>query len=266
MFDDFIQRLANYTNDFSTWGIVKLCIDAVLSLLILFFIVRLFKAKTHNRWLYLVMVGIIIAVLVIYILQMSLLLTIAKFLAFWSLGVLLIIYSTEVRRFFENNFHNARITTPQVTEAEKKELINVLTRTASWLSKRKVGALITIEREDSLTGIIEKAIQINGVITEELLTTIFTVGTATHDGAVIIRNNKIMCAAAYLPSTDKYDLPKSLGSRHRAAIGLSERYDALTIVVSEETGNISITIDGSISQGISIEKLTDALERYISVK
>ena len=266
MFNDFVQRLSDYTNDFSAWGIVKLSIDAILSLLIIIFIVRLFKAKTHNKWLYLVMVGIILAVIVIYILQMKMLLTIVKFLSFWSLGVLLIVYSTEVRRFFENNFHNARISTPQVTEAEKKELINILTRTASWLSKRKVGALITIEREDSLTSIIEKSIQINGIITEELLTTIFTVGTATHDGAVIIRNNKIMCAAAYLPSTDKYDLPKSLGSRHRAAIGLSERCDALTIVVSEETGNISTTIDGSISQGISIEKLTDTLERYISVK
>ena len=266
MFDEFIQKISDYTNNYSVWGIVKLSVDAVLSLLIIIFIVRLFKAKTHNKWLYLVMVAVILAVLAIYILQMKMLLKIVEFLAFWSLGVLLIIYSTEVRRFFENNFHNTRISTPQVTEAEKKELINVLTRTANYLSKRKVGALITIEREDSLTGIIEKAIQINGVITEELLTTIFTVGTATHDGAVIIRNNKIMCAAAYLPSTDKYDLPKSLGSRHRAAIGLSERYDALTIVVSEETGNISYTIDGSINQGISIDKLTDALERYISVK
>ena len=226
----------------------------------------MYLAKTHNKWLYLIMVGIIIVVGFVYVLQMKLLLTIVKFLAFWSLGVLLIIYSTEVRRFFENNFHNARTATSQVTEAQKKELINVLTRTASWLSKRKVGALITIEREDSLSSMIDKAIQINGEVTEELLTTIFTVGTATHDGAVIIRNNKLMCAAAYLPTTDKYDLPKSLGSRHRAAIGLSERYDALTIVVSEETGNISITIDGSITQGISIEKLTDALERYISVK
>ncbi|MBO4623751.1 MAG: diadenylate cyclase CdaA [Bacilli bacterium] len=266
MFEEFIQKIADYTNNYSVLGIVKLVVDAVLSLLILFFIVKLFKAKTHNKWLYLVMIGIIIAVLAIYILQMSLLLTIVKFLAFWSLGVLLIIYSTEVRRFFENNFHNARTSAPSVTEAEKKELISTLIRSVTWLSKRKVGALITIERDDSLTGLIEKSIQINGVITEELLTTIFTVGTPTHDGAVIIRNNRIMCAAAYLPVTDKYDLPKSLGSRHRAAIGMSEKYDALTIVVSEETGGISYTIDGNINQGVSIEKLADALERYIPVK
>ena len=121
MFEEFIGKIAEYTNNFSVLGIVKLSVDAVLSLLILFFIVKLFKAKTHNKWLYVIMVGIIIAVIAIYILQMQLLLTIVKFLAFWSLGVLLIIYSTEVRRFFENNFHNARISTPQVTEAEKKE-------------------------------------------------------------------------------------------------------------------------------------------------
>ena len=87
-----------------------------------------------------------------------------------------------------------------------------------------------------------------------------------HDGAVIIRKNRIMCAGAYLPSTDRYDVPKSLGTRHRAAIGISERYDAITIVVSEETGNISITADGAIEQALSDEKLTELLESYLIVK
>ena len=91
--------------------------------------------------------------------------------------------------------------------------------------------MITFEREDSLNTFIEKAIPINGVITQELLTTIFTPGTACHDGAIIIRKNRIMCAGAYFPSTDKYDIPKSFWNPHRAAIGISEKYDALTIVL-----------------------------------
>ena len=149
------------------------------------------------------------------------------------------------------------------TKQEKQEIINVLASTVEFLSKRRIGALITIEREDSLNNYIEKAIEIKSSITQELLTTIFTPGTACHDGAVIIRKNRIMCAGAYFPSTDKYDVPKSLGTRHRAAIGISERTDALTIVVSEETGNISVTIDGIINFKISLERMEEILDHYL---
>jgi len=123
--------------------------------------------------------------------------------------------------------------------------------------------LITIEREDNLNTYIDKAIEIKSAVTQELLTTIFTPGTACHDGAVIIRKNRLMCAGAYFPSTDRYDVPKSLGTRHRAAIGISERTDSLTIVVSEESGNISVAIDGIINLKISLERLEEMLDRYI---
>ncbi|MFA6890002.1 MAG: DNA integrity scanning protein DisA nucleotide-binding domain protein, partial [Bacilli bacterium] len=152
------------------------------------------------------------------------------------------------------------------TTEEKHQVIETLVNASVYLSKRHIGALITIEREDSLNALIDKAIFIKSVLSEELLTTLFFVGTATHDGAVIIRKNRIMCAGAYLPTTDKYDVPKSLGTRHRAAIGISERYDAITIVISEETGNISLTSDGVIEVGITEDQLQEMLERYLIVK
>ena len=135
-----------------------------------------------------------------------------------------------------------------------------------FLSKRQIGDIITIEREDNLNTFIDKAITINGEITAELLTSLFIEGTATHDGAVIIRKNRIMCAGAYYPSTDKFDVPKFLGTRHRAAIGISERYDAFTVVVSEETGNISATLDGVIHLELTLSRVEEMLDKYIPFK
>ena len=118
-----------------------------------------------------------------------------------------------------------------------------------------------VKYTDELTVTLEIVEEDN--ITEEIITTIFTPGTACHDGGMIIRSNKIICAGAYYPSTDQYDVPKSLGTRHRAAIGISERYDAFTIIVSEETGNISVTISGHIDTAISLDRLREVLDRYL---
>ena len=145
----------------------------------------------------------------------------------------------------------------------KEVTISTICKTIDYLSHQKVGALITFERKKSLDEIINKAIPINADITQEILTTIFTPGTACHDGGVIIRNNKIACAGAYFPLSDNYDIPTFLGTRHRAAIGVSEVYDAITIVVSEETGNISITISGNISLELTTERVATLLDSYL---
>ena len=145
-------------------------------------------------------------------------------------------------------------------------IVNIICDSAVYLSERRIGALITLERSDNLDTFIDKAILIQGLVTEELLTSLFFVGSATHDGAVIVRKNKIMCAGAYLPSTDKYDVPKSLGTRHRAAIGVSEKYDAVTVIVSEETGKISITVDGIIQLDLSKDSLRELLSQYLLTK
>src|SRR5699024_4122824 len=116
----------------------------------------------------------------------------------------------------------------------------------NYMAKRRIGALITIERETGIDDYAETGIPINGNITHELLTNIFTPNTPLHDGAVIIKSEKIVAAACYLPLSENPLISKELGTRHRAAIGVSEVTDALTIVVSEETGNISCTKNGEI--------------------
>lgn len=151
-------------------------------------------------------------------------------------------------------------------EETKAELINTLIRTVEHLSSRKIGAIITIEKEHNLNAYIEKAVKLDAIVSYELLNTIFFPNTALHDGAVIIRGNHVVCASAFLPSSDKNDIPQQYGSRHRAAIGISEVADAFTIVVSEETGQIATTIGGTITGNVSLESLRVSLGQHIIVR
>jgi diadenylate cyclase len=265
-FQEILEAIKEYTEGYSAVGFVRLGIDLVLILAVLFIIFKIMRTRAHGFRIFLVVLGAIFLYVFSVVFQLHMFLKILDYIYFWSLGALLIVYSGEIRHFLDYFFTPVKINAAFANKEEKQEIISILVSTAEFLSRRKVGALITIEREDNLGTFIDKAIQINGNVSQELLTTIFTPGTATHDGAVIIRKNKIMCAAAYYPSTDRYDVPKSLGTRHRAAIGISEKTDALTIVVSEETGYISVAIDGIININLSLERLEEMLDRYLANK
>ena len=120
--------------------------------------------------------------------------------------------------------------------------------------------------KDSLNTYIEKAPKLDSEITKELIDTIFMPGTALHDGAVIIRENRIMCAGAFYPTSETGSIPKTYGSRHRAAIGISEDSDAFTVIVSEESGRVSTTLGGTITQGLSEEALRLSLTNHIIIQ
>lgn len=133
-----------------------------------------------------------------------------------------------------------------------------------YLAQRKIGALITIEKNISLDQYAEKAIQLNSDVSKELLINIFTPLTPLHDGGVIIRGNKIRCAGAYYVLTQKADtLDKTTGSRHRAGLGISEVSDGLTIIVSEETGNISLAIEGMKIPANDRQKIQEYLDMFL---
>ena len=153
-----------------------------------------------------------------------------------------------------------------LSQATKDELINTLIKTVEHLSSRKIGAIITIEKQNLLNTYMANAILIDAKVSAELLNTIFFPNTSLHDGAVIIRGDRIVCASAYFPSCNKTDVPQSYGTRHRAAIGISEVSDAFTIVVSEETGRIAVTIGGTITGDISIDSLRVSLNQHIAVQ
>jgi diadenylate cyclase len=134
------------------------------------------------------------------------------------------------------------------------------------LSSRHVGAIIAIEREIGLRNYIESGIPLDAKVTYDLLVTIFQPTSPLHDGAVIIQEDRVAAAACFLPLTVNPRLSRELGSRHRAAIGLTEENDAVAVVVSEETGVISLVLDGEIERGLTQDALRQRLGQLISYR
>jgi len=180
----------------------------------------------------------------------------------WGFLAIIIIFTPEIRSLLEqmgkSNFLS-RITA--LSGNEKENLVDQIVTAVMLLSKDQTGALISIEQSHSLDDFVSTGTKLNSDVTAELLTSIFVTSTPLHDGAVIIQGDKIACAAAYFPPTN-LALPSRYGARHRAAIGISEITDAVTIIVSEETGAISVTENGKIFQ-MSERQLREYLMRVI---
>jgi|GEM_PF-146194 len=180
----------------------------------------------------------------------------------WGFLALIVLFQPEIRSVLERMGKTnilSRITV--LTGSEKAQLVDELMAATAHMSESKTGALITIEQSHSLDDFIKTGVKINSNVSAELLCTIFDTSTPLHDGAVIIQGDKIACASAYFPPTS-IDLPSRYGARHRAAIGISEISDAFTIVISEESGRVSVTSQGKIIQ-MNEAKLRDYLNRVI---
>ena len=176
-----------------------------------------------------------------------------------------ILFQPELRKALEQlGKRNIGLVTPlftnnQVEEKFSEDTINALVKAAFDMGKVKTGALMIIEGEQRLDDIEATGIMIDAKISSELILNIFEHNTPLHDGAVIIRGNRITAATCYLPLTD-IKISKELGTRHRAAVGISEITDSFTIVVSEQTGNVSIAQNGQLSRGVTREFLYDRLK------
>jgi diadenylate cyclase len=145
-------------------------------------------------------------------------------------------------------------------------VIDHIANAAIELSKSQIGALIILEKQTGLNEYIETGVKIGGFVTVELLINIFTPNTPLHDGAVIIQNDNIMAAGCYLPLTENPNLSKELGTRHRAALGITEETDAVAIIVSEETGVISVAKDGKLSRYLDVKTLKNMLRDIYEIK
>lgn len=179
-----------------------------------------------------------------------------------TLGViaLVVVFQPELRRALEYMGRSKIIKTTlnQVTQKEAYEIIGQIREAVEELAKNKTGALIVMERQTALTDICETGTNLDSKISKELLTNIFYDGSPLHDGAVILRGDRIHSAGCVLPLTRNSRLSKDLGTRHRAGIGITENSDCITIMVSEETGVVSVAKDGILERyfnGSNIEKL-----------
>ncbi|PID79860.1 MAG: TIGR00159 family protein [Clostridiales bacterium] len=178
-----------------------------------------------------------------------------------GLVALLIVFQPELRRVLEyigrNRLINSR--NAQGLDEDVGAMIDQVVEAVADLAKEKVGVLIAFERETGLADLMEAGTALDSVVSAELLRSIFLTTSPLHDGAVFIRNNRIVKAGAILPLTHKEKIAKDLGTRHRAALGLIERSDAIVVVVSEETGTISIAIDGKLMRFLDNNSLASIL-------
>lgn len=169
----------------------------------------------------------------------------------WGVIAIVIIFQPEIRRGLEHLGRGRFLSHNQSTNETEEEMIKQLDQAIQYMSKRRIGALISIQMKTGLEEYIETGIPLDADISGALLINTFIPNTPLHDGAVIIKDNRIAVAAAYLPLSDSKLIPKELGTRHRAAVGISEVTDALTIVISEETGEVSITKDNELIRNMS---------------
>lgn len=170
-----------------------------------------------------------------------------------SVVVLVIIFQPELRRGLTRLGQFGRY-------QEDMEVIEEVAKSALSLSNRRIGALIAIEREVGLKTYIESGVELDSKVSEELITSIFTPQAPLHDGAMIIQHGRIVAAECLLPLSQDETLSRSLGTRHRAALGLSEETDAVCVVVSEETGVISVSIGGKLTRSLDEENLKKLLK------
>jgi len=194
---------------------------------------------------------------------------VAKLLHFYTLSLVfnglitvgtfgaIVIFQPEIRKLL------ARIGEKEFgifPEETFERTIEEIVRAAAVMSEDRIGALIVIEREMDIDSYVEAGVVLNGEISKELLITIFWPGTPLHDGAVIVKESKIFKAGAFLPLTLNPNLPQTVGARHRAAIGITEETDAVAVVVSEETGAISVSYSGKLIKNLDPQKLKKVLK------
>jgi diadenylate cyclase len=177
----------------------------------------------------------------------------------WLAVAVLVIFQPEFRRMLAELGNLPLFATAH----EQRENIEVIVQTVERLSDVRIGALLAIEQSIQLQEAVESGIVVDCEATPEMLECIFFPNNAIHDGGVILRGDRIAFAACIFPLTQRQDLNKSLGTRHRAAIGLSEETDAVVVVVSEETGAISYAYRGELVRGISVEQLRDFLSSVL---
>lgn len=186
----------------------------------------------------------------------------------YGLLVIIIMFQPELRRALEyiGRSRLFRGSLLSVSDDQLDNVIEALTATATSLSRQKIGALIVLERETGLNEIVDTGTRIDSLVTSDLLISIFFPNTPLHDGAVIIKNDRIKAASCFLPLTENKGLSRDLGTRHRAALGISERSDCLAIVVSEETGGISIATNGTLERHLDEKTLRHRLEQAYTMK
>lgn len=261
--DAFWQKASIYMKlpQMTMTDIVEIVIIAFLLYYMLVWI------KNTRAWMLLRgLLVILVFIGIAAVFQMNTIIWIAKNALSVAIIALVVIFQPEMRKALENLGKKNILTSLFAFEFSKGEngkfsdrTINELVKASYEMGKVKTGALIVVEDEIMLTEYERTGISVDGVLTSQLLINIFEKNTPLHDGAVIVRGDRVVAATCYLPLTDSLSISKDLGTRHRAAVGISDVSDSLTIVVSEETGRVSIALGGELYRNVDAEFLKNKL-------
>ena len=267
------DKLAEYAKNFSSYrttmdfgDVAEILIIAVL----LYY--TLVWMKTTRAWILLKgLIVILVFLLLAYFFRMTTILWMAQNVLGFAVTALIVVLQPELRKALEElgkkniissvlPFDNSH----RVNEEFSEKTINEITKACVEMGKVRTGALIVIEQKVSLRDYERTGIYVDGIVTSQLLINIFEHNTPLHDGAVIIQGNRVVSATCYLPLSDNLGLSKELGTRHRAGVGISEITDSLTIIVSEETGKISVAYEGELERNLDADSLRDRMHKILN--
>ena len=267
------DKLAEYAKNFSSYrttmdfgDVAEILIIAVL----LYY--TLVWMKTTRAWILLKGLIVILAFLLLaYFFRMTTILWMAQNVLGFAVTALIVVLQPELRKALEElgkkniissvlPFDNSH----RVNEEFSEKTINEITKACVEMGKVRTGALIVIEQKVSLRDYERTGIDVDGIVTSQLLINIFEHNTPLHDGAVIIQGNRVVSATCYLPLSDNLGLSKELGTRHRAGVGISEITDSLTIIVSEETGKICVAYEGELERNLDADSLRDRMHKILN--
>ncbi|MCM1192296.1 MAG: diadenylate cyclase CdaA [Butyrivibrio sp.] len=269
----WVDTLVNYVKGFSTY---RTTIEAgdILEILIIAFLVYYILAwmKTTRAWQLLKgLIVICVVLLLAFIMDMSTILWLAENLLSFAVIAIVVVMQPELRHALEQLGKKNFLPSGVFSDASKREqehfsekTINEIVKASFEMGRARTGALIVIEQNESLRDYERTGIEVDGIVTNQLLINIFEHNTPLHDGAVIVRGNRITSATCYLPLSDNLDLSKELGTRHRAGVGISEATDSLTVIVSEETGKVSVAYEGRLERGLGPDELKARLQQILN--
>lgn len=260
------ERLGSYYLSLSLRGLNVRSVDIVEIIIISFLMYQIMAWVKHTK-VWLLMKGIIIIlvfILIAIVFEMNTILWIVENVLSLAVIAIVVVLQPELRRALEDlgrkNFLSNLLSFEKATDERfSDKTVNDLVKASFEMGKVKTGALMVIEQNVLLTEYERTGIEVDGLISSQLLINIFEHNTPLHDGAVIIRGNRVVSATCYLPLSDNMEISKELGTRHRAGVGISEVTDALTIIVSEETGNVSITYEGELYRNLDANGLREKL-------
>lgn len=263
---EYVKNLSTYRGTIDAYDILEILIIALLVYYILVWM------KTTRAWQLLKgLIVICVFLLLAYCMEMTTIMWLARNLLTFAVTAIIVVMQPELRHALEELGKKNFLPSGILSDFSRREqnffsekTINEIVKACVEMGKARTGALIVIEQKESLKDYERTGIEVDGIVTSQLLINIFEHNTPLHDGAVIIHGNRITSATCYLPLSANLGLSKELGTRHRAGVGISEATDSLTVIVSEETGKMSVAYEGRLEGGLNADELRGRMQRILN--